>query len=324
MESLIKIVLSFIYGFFVRFRFFLYKSKILKKKTLPVKVICIGNITAGGTGKTSAVIYFAKYLSSKNFKVAVLSRGYKRKETTKKIPVIVSDGKSILTSVEYSGDEPYLVAENLLGVPVIVCSNRYLAGKIAIEKFATDILLMDDGFQHWKLNRNLDIVLIDCLNPFSNGFLLPAGLLREPLSSLNRADIFILTNSNFVSDEEKNRIVSKIKRYNETAPIYFAFHKPLYFVRLSSGEMLDLSFVKDKEIISLSSIGNPISFEKTLETIGAIISKRIRFPDHHWFTIDEIIKILENNIYIVTTEKDAVRIKNLFIEKKDILEMIIF
>jgi len=322
MESLIKIFLSFFYCFFVQLRYFLYNSKIFKKKSLPAKVICIGNITAGGTGKTSAVIYLSKYFSSKKYKVAVISRGYRRKfnKVGKNTPVIVSDGNSILTSVEYSGDEPYLMAKNLQNIPVIVCSDRFLAGKTAIDKYDTEIILMDDGFQHLKLKRDIDILLIDCLNPFSNGFLLPAGLLREPLSSLKRADIFILTNSNFISEEDKSDIVKKIRRYNNSSPIFLAFHKPLSFIKLVSDEILDISFMKGKDVISLSSIGNPESFEKTLESIGLNILKKIRFPDHHWFTIDEIRKILENKKYVVTTEKDAVRIKKLFLDNINLLE----
>ncbi len=308
----------------MRLKFFLYKTKILKKLTLKSKVICIGNITAGGTGKTSVVIYLAKYMLSKNYKVAVLSRGYKRKIKNKKdFSVIVSNGKNILTSVEYSGDEPYLIAKSLQSVPVIVCKDRFLAGKIAIEKFGSQILLMDDGFQHWRLTRDLDIVLIDCLNPFSNGFLLPAGKLREPLSCLRRADIFILTNSNFISEKETEEIIKNIRKYNQAAPVFFAGYNPLYFVRLSSGEILDLLFIKDKDIVLLSSIGNPVSFEKTVESIEANILNKIRYPDHHWFTIDEIVKILENNTYIVTTEKDAVRIENLSFEDKKILDKIL-
>ena len=166
---------SKVYGGAVKLRRTFYKKSVFKSKKLSRPVISIGNITAGGTGKTPMTIYVANVINALGYNVAVVSRGYKGKAETK--GGIVSDGETLLMTPEISGDEPYMMAAKLKDVPVIVGKNRFKAGRLAIGKFAPDIILLDDGFQHLKLERGLDLVLLDCRKPLGNGHLLPRGMM---------------------------------------------------------------------------------------------------------------------------------------------------
>ena len=300
-------ILSVIYVIILNFKQYLYKNNILKTNKLPAKILCVGNITVGGTGKTSLVLFLSKVLQKKH-KITILTRGYKRKSRNGYL--IVSDGKNILTDVKDSGDEPYLLAEKLENVPVIVGADRYSAGKIALNKFNVGTLLLDDGYQHLQLSRNLDILLIDCLNPFGNGFCLPLGLLREPLESMARAGIIILTHCNLVEKTVEDSLVEKIKRYNNSAVIATCVHKPVNFIRFADGEKIATSYFSGREVSVLSSIGNPPSFEKTLVSLNAKINNRYNFTDHHWYRAEEIKNILSINEFVITTEKDSVKLEN--------------
>ncbi|OGS20884.1 MAG: tetraacyldisaccharide 4'-kinase [Elusimicrobia bacterium RIFOXYA2_FULL_39_19] len=312
MVILIKVIfspvlwlLSVIYGIAVKLK---YNSSLKNKKYLPKKVICAGNITTGGTGKSPAVILLAKMFQEKGRNVAVLSRGYKRKSAGPDL-LVVSDKEKLLAQITESGDEPYLLAESLKGVPVIVCKSRYEAGKYAVENFNADLLILDDGFSHWKLHRDLDIVLIDCLKPFGGGFLLPLGRLREPLSCLCRASVILLTNSGLVHKEKIDYITNKIRKYNQFSPIVRAYHKPAGFEKIISREKTAPNGFENKKAIALSSIGNPLSFEKTLQSLGIDIVDTIRFPDHYWYKESDITKLSEKKEVIFTTQKDAVKIE---------------
>ena len=206
----ILFLLSKIFEVAVKFRRFLYNVRILRDSTLGVQVIAIGNLTVGGTGKTPVVEKFARELQDQGRHVAILSRGYRskppplRKRLINKLlfreestpPRIVSDGKSLLLDSETAGDEPYMLASNLKDVVVLVDKDRVKSGRYAIEKFGCDTLLLDDGFQYWKLQgRRRDIVLIDCQQPFGNERMLPRGTLREPPSHLARARWFFISKS---------------------------------------------------------------------------------------------------------------------------------
>jgi tetraacyldisaccharide 4'-kinase len=279
----------------------------------------VGNITWGGTGKTPAVIMIARLLQEMGKRVGVLSRGYGRgKEKDKKRRIaILSDGKrAILTSKE-AGDEPYLLSKNLPHIPIIVGRNRIQSGKYAIEKFAIEVLVLDDGFQYWPLNRDLNIVTVDCLNPYGNSYLIPRGQLREPISHLSRADIFLLTRTNFVSREDLDRIIGNLERVSPHSIIIESVHRPKYLRGLFSGMKKALNFIKDRRVVAFSSIGSPYSFEKTLEGLGAKIVKIFQFPDHHHYDqrdLGEIESICRTDLekeesIAVTTEKDGVRLE---------------
>jgi len=320
-------ILSQFYFLAIKGRWLFYRFKLVPQTRMPCTVISVGNITWGGTGKTPAVIVLSKLIREMGKRVAVLSRGYRRskKKDKKNKMSIVSDGKKLLLSSRKAGDEPYLLARNLPDVPIIVGKNRINSGKYAIERFASEVVVLDDGFQYWPLNRDIDIVTIDCLNPYGNGYLIPRGSLREPWSHLSRADIFLLTRVNFVSRDDLQRIIGDLGKVNPRSIILESVHRPKYLQGTFSGEKKSLDFIKGKKVVAFSSIGNPCSFEKTLEDLGAKIVKIFRFPDHHDYQENDLGKIeatyridLEKGeVLAVTTEKDGVRLERVISRETD-------
>jgi tetraacyldisaccharide 4'-kinase len=249
-------LLSKVFQVAVKTRRFLYNVRLLRDSTLGVQVIAIGNLTVGGTGKTPVVEKFARELQDQGRTVAILSRGYRskppplRKRLLNKLlfqedstpPRVVSDGKSLLLDSETAGDEPYMLASNLKDVVVLVDKDRVKSGRYAIEKFGCDTLLLDDGFQYWKLRgRRRDIVLIDRQQPFGNERLLPRGTLREPPSHLARASTIFITKS----DGDTRELRRLIAQHNPTAGIIECIHQPLYFEDVFTAERhgLELEFV---------------------------------------------------------------------------------
>jgi tetraacyldisaccharide 4'-kinase len=311
----------------VKGRQFLYDARILRDTTLGVQIIAIGNLTVGGTGKTPVVEKFARELKDQGRNVAILSRGYRskppplRKRLLDKIllreestpPRVVSDGRSLLLDSESAGDEPFMLASNLRDVVVLVDKDRVKSGRYAIEKFGCDTLLLDDGFQYWKLRgRRMDIVLVDRQQPFGNEHLLPRGTLREPPTHLSRASTIFITKSDGRTKELRRRITE----CNSTAGIIECVHHPLYFEDVFTGEHLDLSLVKGKKVASLSGIAQPESFEHSLTGLEADLVYAKRFADHHRFTQQEVLNAINRGKkrqaeIIITTQKDAVRFPKL-------------
>lgn len=316
----------------VKARKFLYDVRILRDTTLGIQVIAVGNITAGGTGKTPVVEKFARELQDQGRKVAILSRGYRskppplRRRLLNKIlfredatpPRVVSDGKSLLLDSETAGDEPYMLASNLKDVVVLVDKDRVKSGRYAIQKFGCDILLLDDGFQYWKLRgRRKDIVLIDCQQPFGNEHMLPRGTLREPPPHLARASVIFLTKSDGNTAELRKRIA----KYNPTAGIIECVHHPLYFEDVFTGERHGLDFLKGRRVASFSAIAQPESFEQSLVKLGAELVYTKSYADHHRFTQQEVLNAINRSKkrqaeMIITTQKDAVRFPK--IDRRDL------
>ena len=316
----------------IKIRRFLYNVRILRDSTLGVQVIAIGNLTVGGTGKTPVVEKFARELSDQGRNVAILSRGYRstptpfhirltnklllREDTTP--PRVVSDGKSLLLDSEMAGDEPYMLASNLKDVVVLVDKDRVKSGRYAIEKFGCDTLLLDDGFQYWKLRgRRQDIVLIDCQQPFGNERLLPRGTLREPPSHLARANVIFITKSDGNTQELRRRIA----QFNPKAGIIECIHHPLYLEDVFTGRKAGLEVIHGKKVASLSGIAQPESFEQSLIKVGADLVYSKRFADHHRFTQQEVINAINRSKKrqadaIITTQKDAVRFPK--IDRRDL------
>ncbi len=303
--KILLFILSLIYGLAVRILSFIYG---IKPCRLNCKVISIGNITLGGTGKTSLVEMLAMRLKQEGHRAAVLTRGYKRRITSYELPV---------TSYESMGDEPYMLSRNLGNVPVIVDGDRIRAAKIAMRDYRVDTVILDDGFQQWRMNKDLDIVTIDAANPFGNLRLLPRGILREPLSSLRRAQIFVLTKVNLKADN--NRDTAKLlNKVNPQALIVEAIHKPVGFYKLgqSRDNLLNPDEFQAKPAGLVCGIADPESFEKLISNSGINIVSSFRFPDHHFYTKEDVDKIADDakgkgiNI-IITTEKDSVRLKGL-------------
>lgn len=311
----------------IKVRRFLYNARILRDSTLGVQVIAVGNLTVGGTGKTPVVEKFARALRDEGRNVAILSGGYRSKPVPVHIkllnklllrtdttpPRVVSDGKSLLLDSEMAGDEPYMLASNLKDVVVLVDRDRVKSGRYAIEKFGCDTLLLDDGFQYWKLRgRRQDIVLIDRQQPFGNERLLPRGTLREPPSHLARAHYIFITKSDGKTDELRRRI----SQLNPGAGIIECIHHPLYFEDVFTAERHGLELLRGRKVASLSGIAQPESFEQSLVGLGAELVYSKRFADHHRFTQQEILNAINRGKkrqaeLIVTTQKDAVRFPKL-------------
>jgi tetraacyldisaccharide 4'-kinase len=316
----------------VKARRILYNWRILRDSTLGVQVIAVGNLTWGGTGKTPVVEKFARELQDQGRTVAILSRGYRstppplRKRLLSKLmfrddtnpPRVVSDGKSLLLDSETAGDEPYMLASNLRDVIVLVDKDRVKSGRYAIEKFGCDTLLLDDGFQYWKLQgRRQDIVLIDRQQPFGNELLMPRGNLREPPSHLARANYIFITKSDGKTEELRQRIGG----YNANAGIIECIHHPLYFEDVFTGKRYEIDLIQGKRVASLSGIAQPESFEQSLATLGGMVVYSKRFADHHRFTQQEILNTINRSKkrqaeLIVTTQKDAVRFPK--IDRRDL------
>lgn len=316
-----------IYGFIVFLRNKLFDLNILKSKKVDgVKVICIGNIVAGGTGKTPAVQYFVNEYLKKNMKVGILSRGYKGKRKTDLL--LVRDEKKIYCTSKESGDEAFFHAENFK-VPVVVSKDRYKGAKFLKENCSVEVIIMDDGFQHRKLLKDENIVLIDATNPFGNGKYLPKGRLRESIDALNRADEIIITKSNYVKKNEILKILEKIKKYRKE--IFFASFESDYFYKLNfendekfgkinsennknfenKKNKISKNIIKNKKILIFSSIANPAIFYKTIKNLAPKNVDEIKFSDHHLYSFEdfaEIEKKSKNYDFVVTTEKDAVKI----------------
>ncbi len=318
--------LSIVFGGIVFSREKLYKNRLLKDHPLGCRVIVVGNLTVGGTGKTPVVEKLARLLQNRRRKVAILSRGYKSKAEPwwKKSwhwlvhadpcpPKVVSDGVRCLLPYEKVGDEPLLLAKNLPGVCVVVDKNRVKAGQYAIEKFGCDLLLLDDGFQYFRLKGASYIVLIDATNPFGNGHILPRGILREPMNRLRRAQFIVFTKSDRVAAEDLKNLEQRVRCHNEYAPIFFCKHVPKYLQAVNGTERLELSSLNGCRVAALSGIASPRSFEQSLEDNGANVVYGKHFLDHHGYSEEDLREFFAeakraDADAVITTEKDAVRI----------------
>ena len=337
------ILLSWIYGAGVWLRNWLYALGVFKARTLPCRVISVGNITVGGTGKTPAVIALAKHLRAEKVRVAILLRGYKR-QSREKI-TIVSDGERMCASLKESGDEAYMMTKHLSGVPIIVSRQRYRAGQVALERFGVHVLLLDDGFQHRQLARDVDILTVpvrsvvglqtaredpftgrDGLKPhlprvsFKNRErLLPAGSLREPPTALRRADVILLTHTGTVDVSLCPK--KAVKRLAPNALILESVHQPVHFYPLvppKNTKERDFrpasEAVKGKRILAVCGIGNPDAFAATLMQCSAESVELLAYPDHHIYTeadfvqIDTVFQAAQADL-IVTTQKDEQKLE---------------
>jgi len=238
----------------------------------------------------------------------VLSRGYFRKDKKHSF-MAVSDGRNILVPPELSGDEPCLIAESVPGAVVMAGKNRIGAASYAIEKFSPDLFILDDGFQHWKIQRDLDIVCVNALNPFGNGCLIPAGILREPLEALERADLVVITSSDLIGDEQLSLLEKEISGYTQ-AKIITARYVPKGFKRIIDSQLFPIESLRKDKFCALSAIGENSGFKKLLKKYSFNPTLWLDFRDHHWYNLDEI-KRIDPALKVVTTTKDAVRLKNM-------------
>lgn len=319
--------LSGLYRLGVTWRLWWFQNRLGSVHALGCLVISVGNLTVGGTGKTPVVELFARELTRRGRRVAVLSRGYKshpvplaqrlfdrfRPIELRRPPRVVSDGRSLLLDSDMAGDEPFMLASNLKDVLVLVDKDRVKSGLHAIRKFGCDTLLLDDGLQFLRLKERLDIILVDRESPFANRHLLPRGLLREPPEQLRRAHIIFITKCD---GRDLSELRAELRRYNRHAEFVECSHKPLHLEEVFTHEVKPLSFLKDLRVGTISGIARPESFEDGLRKLGVELIYSRRFADHHRFSDGEIARMFERSKArgaraVITTEKDSVRFPRL-------------
>ena len=297
-------LLSLIYRFIVQSRQTLYNRGVLRTHRLPCRVISIGNITLGGTGKTPTAIYLAQLFQNKGIQPVVLSRGYKSQSSA--ATAVVSDGTTTLMDARDAGDEPFLLSQALPGVPVIIGPDRAVSGRFACEQFSPGVVILDDGFQHQRVKRDVDIVLIDLHHGFGNGYLLPRGILREPVSSLSRASLFLLTKQ--MGSGTNEELKEQIRRFNPDAPIFHTHYKVRSIRNLNGQKEVPPNHLQGKKVLALSGIGNPHYFSFLLKQSGMLVTEEWTLPDHHDYTEKDTARVRDYLAcvdYIVTTAKDS-------------------
>ncbi len=326
-SSLDRVLLagSFLYGTGVKLRNIGYDYGVLKVRKLPCRVVSIGNLVAGGTGKTPMTIYLATLLKQMGHRPAVLSRGYGG--AAEKKGIVVSDGFDILCDSDVAGDEPFMMASGIKGIPVIVGRDRYASGMRAIEEFDPDILILDDGFQHRRLHRDLDLVLMDAGKMFGNGYLLPRGALREPPGMLKRSDAIVLTRcaADTSADNSGNRRIAVSGNPGIHKPVFRTRHLTFIAgvyggttpfpreIRSWKPAKVAFSLLEKSSVFVFSGIAGNREFLKAIGNQTRRVVGSMAFSDHHPYTDDELEQIalkaaIAGATYIVTTQKDYVRV----------------
>ena len=286
----------------------LYDSGLLRRRRLPAPVVCFGNISAGGTGKTSTVVTTALELARAGRRPAVLLRGYKRRAAASRVTVLAK-GRAV--SLEEAGDEALMLYRMLepAGVPVLVSTDRFAAGTTAVAELGADIILLDDGFQHFAVERDADIVLVNATAPFSTDNALPRGNLREPASALARAAAVIITHCEQVPQDAIDSLRAEIRELAPRAEIIESIHSPEAFINPAATEQIDLNALKGRQAVALSAIGDPASFENALKKMKIGLKQIWRYPDHHVFTAKELAAAQQarEGLPLITTYKDFAR-----------------
>lgn len=309
-SSIILPPLAALYGTVTRTRLALYRRGFLRSSKLDAPVISVGNITAGGTGKTPLVEYVARIVAASGRRPCILTRGYGRNDPGQQ--VLVSDGTKILATELEAGDEPLLLAQRLKGLAAVISNaNRLAAGQWALANLKSEVFILDDGFQHLRLARDLNIVTVDASDPWGNGHLLPKGLLREPIQGLRRADCVVLTRTD--QSKEVDNLYRKIQAVNPNVSVFSSRMRTRGFVRLGADE---IATEAPQSVAAFSAIGNHESFIRQLQSEGADPVTVTRFRDHYRYTqsdLDELVRKAKSAgaEALVTTAKDAVKLTNL-------------
>jgi tetraacyldisaccharide 4'-kinase len=310
--------LGSLYGVAMKARRALYRSGRLQVHELGVPVISVGNLTTGGTGKTPLVEWIAKELARRGRRVCILTRGYARSSRTR---VVASDGNEILSDANLAGDEPLLLAERLKGLAAVVCdADRVSAARWALENLRSDVFILDDGYQHLRVARDLNILTIDATNPWGNGKLLPAGILRESRSEIDRADCVVITRAN---DPQATETLEQDIAANDAAGPVFRSQMRLMEPRSIQG-MLERSVIAADEIkaapiAAFCGIGNPESFFSLLRRASYQVRHTHTFRDHHSYSQSDIDRVVRESVtqgaqVLLTTAKDEVKLRSLTFE----------
>jgi tetraacyldisaccharide 4'-kinase len=304
-----------LYRAVVAIRNFCYDHNIFKSKKLSTFVISIGNLSLGGTGKTPLTIFLATALRDQGWQAAIVARGYRREKSGL---VVASDGKQILADIAEAGDEPLLMAQACEGVPVIVDRKKLNAARAAVARFTPDIILVDDGFQHRQLHRDVDIVMLDAATPLNKTWLLPGIMMREPASALRRADFIVINESGKTDETSSQQLIEQCRRYTGAA-VFSGKLQTTNWRELppnKSGKTLPLDIVKDQSVLLVSGIARPEGFRRLVEAQGARVQGELTFSDHHRYDEKDIRLIATafktcSARYVLTTAKDAVKLAKL-------------
>lgn len=286
-------ILEIPYRFAVALRNAFYRWGMFKVHRLPKPVICVGNLTFGGTGKTPTVLYLAKDIQRLGRQVGVLSRGY--------------------AGDKRGNDESRMMQDYIPGLPHVQNPDRFQGGLELIAEFPVDIILLDDGFQHLRLARDLNIVLVDALDPFGGGVCPPLGRLRESLSGLQRADVVILTRADLVSPEARDEIWAKINRWKTKLPRIEMGYKITGVLETETGKLHDIHVLRGRGATLVCAIGNPSGFQRMVENTGIQVRSMMSFLDHHPYSRSDMEKVFSRDQYavVVTTHKDWVKIREI-------------
>jgi tetraacyldisaccharide 4'-kinase len=302
---LLLLLPSYVYGAFMLLRAWCYKYGVCKVRRLPRPVISVGNLAVGGTGKTPVTAWIARQLLEQGLQVAVLSRGYGG--SLEGQVAVVADGQNLLLTPDQCGDEPYLLASTIPGLMVVIGSDRYRAGQLAMERLRPDVFLLDDGFQHQRLQRDLNILLMDCRRPVGNGHVLPAGPLREPASARQRANVVVYTRC---AATDAPAII------DQRVPQFFARHRIASFRRLSDDTELQLEQLQGSKVAAFAGIADPQGFFDGLRQRGLELSATLGLADHEVYgsaTIARLERFIHeaDPAFLLTTEKDGVKLRQL-------------
>ena len=287
-----------------------YALGLARAASLPVPVFAVGNLTLGGAGKTPTVCWLARLLRDWGRSPAIVSRGYHG--SAERSGCLVSDADGLRAPVEQSGDEPQMLARALPGVPVLAGSRRAPLARQAVAELGADTLILDDAFQHWKIRRDFNLLVIDAVDPFGNRRLLPAGSLREPLTAIARADAALLTQADVAGPAATGRLEEELRRHAPNLPIAQVRCAPIGLRDLVTGEQQTLDALRDRSVFALSGIARPERFIRSLEETGALVVDALHLEDHHAYSEPEVRALAHRaaakSAALVTTDKDAVKI----------------
>lgn len=295
-----------------RIRRSFYEYGILKKSYFKVPIISVGNITFGGTGKTPMIIWLIKFLEKEGLVPIVLTRGYKG--NMEHAGGMISGGQRFRSNPKEFGDEPLLISRKMNSGAVVIGKNRSENLRKHFHEIEPDVVLLDDGFQHIQLYRSFNIVLFDASLPISRYKTAPLGYLREGVTSLKDADAILISRADQVSEDKMNALLDFLSPYHrKDIPVAKFRYKPTAVMNCFDKKVMNLEDLKDKNVIALTAIASPESFYSLLESYGAKIVDKVSFPDHYFFTVDDINELLFRcshlNAIVLTSEKDMVKLK---------------
>jgi tetraacyldisaccharide 4'-kinase len=299
-----------IYGAGIALRLALYRWGLIPVRRLPLRVISLGNLVVGGTGKTPHTALIADHFTQRGKQVVILSRGYGGEKSNS--GAVISSPEKIIGTLQDGGEEPYWLAEHLPGVAVVIGKNRYRSGLLARERWGAELAILDDGFQHLGLERGVNILLLSASQPFGPGGLLPRGTLREPREQIKRADVVLITHTEMIADKEQVALKGQVSALHPGRPVYYSRHVPREVWSYPAGESRPWSELKGRRVLAFCGLGQPESFQHSLKTLGVELAGLRLFRDHQVYREKEKQHLREEaaalQAALLTTEKDALKL----------------